>query len=49
MLSHAELKKRALSNPDVKRAYDDLEDEYVLARELIRARSSAGLTQAEVA
>lgn len=49
MLSHAELKKRALSNPDVKKAYDALEDEYVLARELIRARSSAGLTQAEVA
>ena len=49
MLSHAELKKRALSNPDVKKSYDALEDEYVLARELIRARSSAGLTQAEVA
>jgi DNA-binding XRE family transcriptional regulator len=49
MLSHAELKIRALSKPEVKRAYDELEDEYKLARELIHARSAAGLTQEEVA
>ncbi len=45
MLSHAELKKCALSKPEVKRAYDELEDEYALIRELIHARSAAGLTQ----
>jgi ribosome-binding protein aMBF1 (putative translation factor) len=49
MLSHAELKERALSKPEVKSAYDELEDEYALARELIHARSAAGLTQEEVA
>jgi len=49
MLTHAELKKSALSNPDVKSAYDELEDEYKLIRELIHARSVAGLTQEEVA
>ena len=49
MLSHAELKKKALSKPKVKAAYDALADEYFLARELLRACEAAGLTQAEVA
>ena len=49
MLSHAELKKKALSQPEVKAAYDALADEYFLARELLYAREAAGLTQAEVA
>lgn len=49
MLSHAELKQKALSRPEVKAAYDALDNEYILARELLRAREAAGLTQAEVA
>lgn len=49
MLSHAELKQKALSRPEVKAAYDVLDNEYILARELLRAREAAGLTQAEVA
>ena len=49
MISHAELKKKALSKPGVKTAYDALADEYMLARELLHAREVAGLTQAEVA
>jgi DNA-binding XRE family transcriptional regulator len=49
MISHAELKKKALSKPGVKTAYDALTDEYMLARELLHAREVAGLTQAEVA
>ena len=49
MLTHDELKQRALSNPEVQRAYDDLAEEYQLARELIQARATAGLTQEQVA
>jgi DNA-binding XRE family transcriptional regulator len=49
MLSHIELKQRALAKPEVKAAYDALEEEYALARELLHAREMAGLTQADVA
>lgn len=49
MLSHAELKARALADAEVKVAYDALAGEYALARELLSARAAAGLTQAEVA
>lgn len=49
MLTHAELKQQALTNPEVRAAYEALADEYALARELLHARESAGLTQAEVA
>ncbi|TWH76707.1 transcriptional regulator, XRE family [Azomonas agilis] len=49
MLTHAELKQRALSNPKVKENYDALAEEYALAYELLHAREQAGLTQAEVA
>jgi transcriptional regulator with XRE-family HTH domain len=49
MLTHAELKQRALSSPEVKAAYDALAEEYALAHELLHARELAGLTQAEVA
>jgi len=49
MLTHAELKQRALANPEVKEAYDALAEEYALAHELLHAREQAGLTQAEVA
>ena len=36
-------------DPGFKAAYDELETEYVLLRELLQARQRAGLTQAEVA
>lgn len=49
MLTHAELKKRALANPEVQKAYEALADEYAIAHELLHAREAAGLTQAEVA
>lgn len=35
--------------PEFKAAYDELEMEYILLRELLLARQRAGLTQAEVA
>ncbi len=43
------LKAKLLENPEVKAAYDALEPEYAIARELIAARSRAGLTQAQLA
>lgn len=43
------LKKKMLADPKVKKAYDDLAPEFLIARELIKARSRAGLTQSDVA
>lgn len=40
---------RALARPDVKKAYDDLDEEFAFLDEVLRARAEAGLTQAEVA
>ena len=44
-----ELKAELLANPDVRRAYDELAPEYEIARAVIRARTAAGLSQAELA
>ena len=49
MLTHKELKSRALKHEDVKAAYDRLEEEFLLLDEFLKARSSAGMSQAEVA
>jgi predicted transcriptional regulator len=43
------LKKKMLADPRVRKAYDELAPEYAIARELIKARSRAGLTQSDVA
>jgi len=43
------LKKKMLADPEVRKAYDELAPEYAIARELIKARSRAGLTQSDVA
>ena len=48
-MTHAELKRAALSRPDVKAEYDALGPEFKLLRQMIAARTSAGLSQAEVA
>lgn len=45
----AELKKRLLSNPEVRKAYDALEEEFALAAAVAKARMRAGLSQAELA
>ncbi len=42
-------KRKMLKNPAFKKEYDALEEEFALIRELLRARSQAKLTQAEVA
>jgi ribosome-binding protein aMBF1 (putative translation factor) len=47
--TYEDFKKEALKNPEVKKAYDALEDEYKIKRELIRMRKKSGLTQEELA
>ena len=49
MLTHNELIKKMLANPEVKAEYDSLKEEFSLFDELLKARINAGLTQAEVA
>ena len=47
--THAEVKKEWLEDPEVLAAYNDLEEEYQILREMLRARKRAGLTQANIA
>jgi len=50
MLTHDELTKKMLQHPDVQAEYARLEqDEMPMLDTLLKARASAGLTQAEVA
>ena len=49
LMTHEELKKKLLSNLEVKTEYDLLEEEFSLFDELLKARMNAGLTQTEVA
>lgn len=49
MLTHKELKARALDRADVKVAYDRLDGEFSLLDEFLKARAVSGITQAEVA
>jgi transcriptional regulator with XRE-family HTH domain len=44
-----QFKRRALSRPGVKAAYDASADEFAFLDEVLKARADAGLTQAEVA
>jgi len=46
---HDAFLERALKRKGFREAYDGLEDEYLLVRELLAARAQAGLTQEEVA
>ncbi|HZW31563.1 MAG TPA: helix-turn-helix transcriptional regulator [Isosphaeraceae bacterium] len=49
MMTHDEMVKKILSDPNVKAEYDALEEEFALLDELLAARHRAGLTQADVA
>ena len=49
MLTHKELKSRALKRADVKAEYDQLEEEFDFLDQFLKARSAAGLTQTEIA
>ena len=48
-LKHDDFKKIALKDAEVREAYDQLEEEFALVAELIKARKIAGKTQSEVA
>lgn len=48
-MKHSELKEKALKKKNVKAAYEALEPEFSLLRELLKARREAGLSQAEIA
>jgi DNA-binding XRE family transcriptional regulator len=48
-MNHNELRKKALKNPRVARAFQDLEPEYKLLKCMLSARAHAGLSQSEVA
>src|SRR6056300_1647449 len=48
-MNHSEFKKQAFKRPVVKAAYEEMEPEFSLLRELLRARQNAGLSQAEIA
>ena len=49
MLTHRQLRAKALGRIEVKAAFDELDDEYLLLDEFLKARSEQGLTQAQVA
>ncbi len=49
MTSASELHKKWMEQPGYAKAYDELETEFALAREMIEARTRAGLTQDELA
>ena len=44
-----QFKARALARPDVRKAYDELAEEFSFIDEVLKARVASGLTQAELA
>lgn len=48
-MDYRELLQEEMENPEFKQAWDDMELEYKVADLLIKLRSGAGLTQAELA
>jgi transcriptional regulator with XRE-family HTH domain len=49
MLTHKQLRAKALGRAEVKTQFDKLADEYALLDEFLKARAEQGLTQAQVA
>ncbi len=47
--SFADFKKKALENPEVKQAYENLTPAYTLRKQLIKIRKDAGFTQEKLA
>ncbi|VFM99466.1 MAG: transcriptional regulator, XRE family [Candidatus Kentron sp. G] len=48
-MNHAELKEKALSNPETRAAYGEMGAEFSLLRQMLEARRKAGLSQAQIA
>ena len=49
MLTHKQLRAKALGRAEVKSQYEEQGDEYALLDEFLKARADQGLTQAQVA
>ena len=49
MLTHKQLRTKALANAGVKAEFEKLGDEFALLDEFLKARAAQGLTQAQVA
>lgn len=49
MMNFKDFKQKALENAEVRKEYEALQDEFSLIDQLITMRTSAGLTQEEVA
>lgn len=49
MLTHKQLRAKALAKPEVKAEYDQQAGEFELLDQFLKARAAQGLTQAEVA
>ncbi len=49
MLTHKQLRTKALANAEVATEYEKLADEISLLDEFLKARAAQGLTQAQVA
>ena len=49
MLTHKQMRAKALGNAEVKAEYEKLSDEFTLLDEFLNARAAQGLTQAQVA
>jgi hypothetical protein len=48
MLTHKQLRTKALANAEVKAEYEKLAEEFSLLDEFLKARAAQGLTQAQV-
>jgi transcriptional regulator with XRE-family HTH domain len=48
-MNHAGPKEEAMSNPAIRAAYEEMETEFSLLRQMLEARRKAGLSQAQVA
>ena len=48
-MAHSDLKEKALRKKSVKAAYEALEPEFALLRELLHARQKAGMSQEDIA
>jgi DNA-directed RNA polymerase specialized sigma subunit len=48
-VSFSKIREKLMADPDFVKEYHDLDEEFDLVKELIKARKEAGLTQIEVA
>lgn len=48
-MSHAELRAKLLANSETLAAYQNMDPEFSLLRQMLKARERAGLSQAEIA